>query len=131
MYQQRIGARAAYRISEAERVKGSATLAQQFQKLKSLTVHLSFFGAEANGKSSQELKYSVNLANAKSVFRFSCPNDECIGGDFDLSKELSRAVAARTKIVNGEMTCEGWRSRTTINTVHCHNILRYKLTLGY
>jgi hypothetical protein len=29
------------------------------------------------------------------------------------------------------MCCQGWQSKTTIDTVPCHNILRYTLSLGY
>jgi hypothetical protein len=65
------------------------------------------------------------------VFRFNCPNTECVRGDFDLTEELADAVKARRTTVTGEMVCQGWRSRTTIDTVHCHNVLRYKLTLTY
>ncbi len=130
MYQQRLGARAEYRQQEGQRVKDSATLADRFRKLKSLTVHLVYFDPDGLTKSSQ-IKYEVNIANAKSVFRFSCPNNECVRGDFDLTEELAKAVAARRTTVTGEMTCQGWRSKTTIDTVRCHNILRYKLRLMY
>jgi len=101
-----------------------------FGKLKSLTVDLEYSDPEGLVKG-KRIKYEVNLANAKSVFRFSCPNDECIRGDFDLSAELAKAVAERRKSVSGEKVCQGWRSKTTVDTVHCHNLLRYKLTLGY
>jgi hypothetical protein len=130
MFRQRSGARSEYREQEGQRVKDSCSLADRFQELKSLTVNLSYHEAETNTKTGQ-IKYTVNLANAKSVFRFSCPNQECIRGDFDLTDELANAVARRRKLVTGEMCCEGWRSKTTIDTVHCHNILRYKLTLAY
>jgi hypothetical protein len=73
----------------------------------------------------------VNLAHAKSLFRFSCPNGECVGGDFDLSVALANAVAGRQESAEGELVCQGWRSRTTIDTLPCHNILRYKLSIGY
>jgi hypothetical protein len=130
MYQQRLGARAEYRQQEGQRVKDSATLSDTFKKLKSLTVHLEYFDSDSSTKSSQ-VKYSVNIANAKSVFRFNCPNNECVRGDFDLTNELARAVAARRASVSGEVSCQGWRSRTTIDTVRCRNKLRYKLTLTY
>jgi hypothetical protein len=29
------------------------------------------------------------------------------------------------------LICQGWLSKTTINTVPCHNVLRYKLSFGY
>jgi len=130
MYQQRLGARAEYREQESQRVKESATLARRFGQLKSMTVDLTYYDPARASKGS-ELKYQVNLDGAKSVFRFNCPNAECVRGDFDLSKELAEAVAARRTSVSGEKTCEGWRSKTTIQTVRCHNVLRYKLTLKY
>jgi hypothetical protein len=130
MYRQRIGLRAEYRNQEAERVKASPSLAERFRKLKSLVVNLRYYdskGVASNG----QLKYRVNLDGAKSVFRFRCPNDECIRGDFDLTKELASAVAKRRTTVTGELSCQGWQNKTTIDTVHCHNILRYELKLAY
>ena len=130
MYEHRLGARAEYRQQEAQRVRDSASLSEKFRRLKSLTVHLAYFSPDGGTKGS-EIKYEVNLANAKSVFRFSCPNGECIQGDFDLSKELADAVDAHRTTATGEMTCQGWLSRATIDKLHCHNILRYKLSLTY
>ena len=130
MHQQRHGPRSEYRQEEGQRVKDSATLGDAFQKLKRLTVNLEYSDPAGIAKSKQ-VKYEVNLANAKSVFRFNCLNDECIRGDFDLSNELAKAVCERRNSVSGEVVCQGWRSRTTIDSVHCHNILRYTLSLGY
>jgi len=130
MFQQRLGAQAEYREQQSQRVKNSATLASRFAQLKSLTVDLAYHDPSGLNKGS-ELKYEVNLVGAKSVFRFNCPNNECVRGDFDLSDELADAIAARQTSVSGEKTCEGWRSKTAIDTIHCHNVLRYKLTLKY
>jgi len=130
MHHQRTGARAVYRQQEGQRIQESITLADKFQKLKSLTVTLTYFGPGGISKSS-EIKYTVNLSNAKSVFRFNCQNNECIRGDFDLSEELAKAVAARRKLLTGELCCRGWRDKTTIDTLPCNNILRYKLNLAY
>ncbi len=130
MYRQRTGVRFEHREQESQRVKDSPSLANRFQKLKSLTVDLSYYDPEGVTKTGQ-VKYTVNLANAKSVFRFNCPNNECIRGDFDLTEQLADAVGRRRRTVLGEMTCQGWRSKTTIDTVRCGNILRYKLTLAY
>jgi hypothetical protein len=98
--------------------------------LKSLTVLLEYYAPEGDTKTSQ-IKYEVNVANAKSVFRFSCPNNECVRGDFDLSEKLATGVHEHQKKVNGEMVCQGWRSKTTIDSVRCRNILRYTFNLGY
>ena len=126
----KIGARAEYRQQEGQRILNSTSLANKFQQLKSLTVDLTYYDPEGVTKSS-EIKYTVNLDNAKSVFRFDCQNGECIRGDFDLSAELTKAVDAHHNTATGEMCCQGWRSKATIDTVPCHNILRYKLSLGY
>ena len=130
MYQRRLGARAEYQHDEGQRVKDSPSIGSKFRQLKSLTVKLTYYNPDGVTKSS-EVKYEVNLANARSVFRFKCPNSECIGGDFDLSDELSDAVDAHRTTVTGEITCQGWLSRATVDTVHCHHILRYKFALAY
>ena len=130
MYRQRIGLRAEYRNQEGERVKSSPSLADKFQKLKSLVVNLKYYDSKGVAQNGQ-FTYTVNLDGAKSVFRFRCPNDECIRGDFDLTKELASAVAKRRTSVTGELSCQGWQNKTTIDTVHCHNILRYELKLAY
>ena len=45
--------------------------------------------------------------------------------------ELASAIAKKKTKVEGELCCEGWQSKARINTVHCHNKLRYKLKLAY
>jgi hypothetical protein len=130
MHHQKLGPRAEYRRQENERINNSVTLAERFAQLKSLTVDLAYFGPESLTPSSQ-LKYTCNLAHAKSVFRFDCPNQECVQGDFDLSSDLAGAVAARQTCVSGKVVCHGWRSKSTIDTVPCGHVLHYKLTAGY
>jgi len=130
MRHQKLSNRLEYRQTENQRVKDSASLAAKFRKLKALTVELAYFTGDRANRSSQ-VKYKVNLDNARSVFRFNCPNNECVCGDFDLSDQLASAVRKRSKIVEGELSCQGWRNRATIDTVRCNNVLRYKLTLAY
>jgi len=130
MYHQKIGARWEHRAKQGQRVKESPRLAEKFQKLKSLTVNLEYRNPDSLTKTSQ-IKYTVNLDNARSVFRFNCPNTECVCGDFDLSDQLASAVTSHHTTADGELTCQGWRSKTTIDSVHCLNILRYKLTLAF
>jgi len=130
MSQRKIGPRAEYRQQESQRINDSASLAEKFRELKSLTVDLAHVDSQRHAKIG-EMKYTVNLAHAKSLFRIDCPNGECVGGDFDLSAELASAVAARRITAVGEVICQGWRSKTTMEKVRCHNILRYKLSVGY
>jgi hypothetical protein len=124
------GPREKYRIEEAQRVNDSPTLAAKFPKLKSLVADLHFSDSE-KATVNNHIKYQMNPKAAKSVFRFSCPNSECVRGDFDLSDVLADAIAGRQTKFAGELPCPGWLSESTINTVHCHTILRYRLTLVY
>jgi hypothetical protein len=130
MRPQKFTPRLDYRQEEAKRAAASVSLAEKFQELKSLTVEFAYYSPEGVARNSQ-IKYTVNPDHAKSVFRLDCFNNECVRGDFDLSEVLARAVAARQTSVTGEMRCQGWLSKTTIDKVHCHNILRYKLSLEY
>lgn len=130
MHQHKTSPRAEYRQQEGLRINASPSLAEKFHELKALTVDLEYYDSGGIHRTS-EIKYTVNLANAKSAFSFICPNNECIEGDFDLSQELASAVAARLSVVTGEACCKGWCSKTTIGTMQCGNILRYKLSLGY
>ena len=127
---QRFGPRAEYRQQENERVRDSVTLAKKFRSLKSLKVDLIY--TRSHGTSlGKELKYAVNVAHAKSVFRVDCMNSECVGGDFDLTDTLADAVRARKAMVTGEMCCQGWSSKDTINTLRCDCLLHYKLSLKF
>ena len=130
MYRQTTGPRFEYREHESQRVKDSPSLSDRFRQLKTLAVDLSFYNSEGVTKNS-EIRYVPNLANARSVFRFDCPNKGCIRGDFDLTEELATAIAEHRSRVTGELSCQGWQSKTTVDTVHCHNILRYTLNLAY
>src|SRR5882672_11480850 len=97
----KLSPRAEYLQQEHQRVKDSASLQERYRDLKSLTVEIAYFG-EGGFIRRGEMKYTVNLAHAKSLFRFSCPNNECVGGDFDLSAELANAVAGGQEFASGE-----------------------------
>jgi len=115
---------------EKLRVEASDSLAEHFTTLKSLAIEQQHFGPE--GTSCQcRIKYTVNLEHAKSVFRVACYNPECVRGDFDLSEVIVGAVRERRTTVSGEVRCQGWRNRAGIDRLPCHNLLRYKLSLGY
>lgn len=126
----RTNPRNAHLQRERQRIDASPSIAERFPELKSLQVDLTYFNPAGTSRSSH-IKYTVNLTHARSAFHFGCHNHECVGGNFDLSAVLAQAVAARQTITSGEVRCEGWRSRTSIDTVHCHNLLRYTLTLEY
>jgi len=130
MYRLREGPRFDYREQESQRVKESPCLANKFPQLKSLALDMGFYNCKGVSKNSQ-IKYEPNLEKAKSVFRIDCPNNGCIGGDFDLSDDLAKAVKEHRTTVTAEKCCQGWQSKTTIDTVRCHNILKYTLNIAY
>ena len=130
MHRHKLGPRAIFRQQESQRIMDSGSLAARFPKLKSLKADLTYHPPDGVARSAQ-IKYAVNLDHAKSVFRFDCLNKECICGDFDLSELLAQAVAKRHTTLIGEMRCQGWRNKDSIETVCCGNILRYKLSLAY
>jgi hypothetical protein len=130
MPRHKIGARAEFRQQEGRRILESPSLAARFPKLKTLRVDLEFFTPDGVTRSSQ-IKYIVNLAHAKSVFRFDCMNKECVRGDYDLTDVLAKAIAGRRTTATGEMRCHGWRNKESIKKTYCRNLLRYKLSLGY
>lgn len=127
---QHFSPRGEYLKEERERVQLSASLAEKYPRLKSLSVTLTYFAPGGLARRS-EIKYTCNLAFAKSLFCFACPNDECVGGNFDLSEILARAIAEHRELASGEVCCQGWKSKTTIDQVCCGQVLRYQLHLGY
>lgn len=129
-HQQKASPRGIYIQQENQRVLESACLSEKFRTLKSLTVELEYYDPEGLARSSH-IKYTVNLDHAKSVFRFACHNSDCVGGDFDLSRVLADAVSETQTSATGEICCQGWRSKATMDSVHCHNLLRFKLRLAY
>ena len=119
-----------YRQKARQLVAAAPTLAVRYPHLKSLAVDLTFHNTLIPAYD-RRINYVINLANAKSVFYIQCSNDECLRGDFDLTEDLATAVAARQKSIKGERTCSGWSNACQLNKVHCHNILRYVMTLGF
>ena len=122
--------RADHRQRQKLRVDGSANLADKYQRLKSLTVNLRYY--EADGiRMMTEVKYTVNLKHARSVFLFTCPRDDCVEGDFDLSRKLARAVAKHQTTASGELCCQGRRQGIIKGEACCCSVLRYTLALNY
>lgn len=122
--------RAEFRLQQKIRVNNAATLAAKFPQLKSLMVQLFYFDRGGLTKTG-EVRYKVNVANAKSVLSFTCPHGECAQGDFDLSEAVEAAIENRKKTVDGELRCAGTRVRFKGDKIPCGNLLRYKLNLGY
>jgi hypothetical protein len=119
-----------YRLKQREQIEASPLMTKKFPRLKALKAVLEFFDANGTTKNG-EMKCKVNVAFAKSALWFACPGAECLGGDFDLTKTLAEAVAAKQKVVTGELRCQGTRKRGDRERESCRTILRYKLNLTY
>ena len=130
-YSRKENPRSIYRLEQTERVNKSASLSEKFPKLKAFSLEAAYFdptGARLNG----EMKYKLNLAHAKSIFRLNCVHGDCTAGDFDLTEELGRAISARRKTAEGELRCQGTRhNKEKKESAPCGAILRYKLIFRY
>jgi hypothetical protein len=123
--------RAEYRLMQTERINAAESLAAKFPRLKSMTVSLEYFDAAGLTRNGG-MKFKPNLEKAKAIVWFNCPNGECAGGDFDLSKELSRAISAKRPVLEGEMRCQGVRhNREKKEKTPCRNLLKYHFRLAY
>lgn len=119
-----------YRLKQREQIEASPLMTKEYPQLKTLRVVLEYFDASGVIKNG-EMKCKLNVEHAKSALWFACPGAECLGGDFDLSEPLARAVAARKKVVAGEVRCAGTRKRGDREKVPCQTLLRYTLNLKY
>jgi len=119
-----------YRLKQREQIEASPLMTKEFPQLKTLKVSLEYFDSTGVTRHGQ-MKCKLNVEFAKSALWFACPGAECMGGDFDLSEPLAQAVAAREKVVEGELRCRGTRKRGNRETVPCHTLLRYKFNLKY
>ena len=122
--------RVEYRQQESLRVSRSALLREKFAQLKTMKVDYEYFSPEGNTRN-RRIKYAVNLEQARSVFRLECLNHECVGGDYDLSDLLAGAISERQGTVTGELCCQGWLNKNSIDRVRCRHIVRFELSLEY
>jgi hypothetical protein len=113
-----------------ERVEKSATVAVMYPGLKTLAVNLLYFdrGIVSWGHG---LRYRANLETAKSMLHFNCPSPLCKDGGFDLSHNLSSAVAQHQKSIVGVMHCPGFRDQETGKAAPCESILHFKINLTF
>ena len=132
MQTRRTNPSAVYRLLQNERINASDSLGQKFPRLKALTVNLEYFDPTGLRRNGGSIKYKTNIENAKSALCFNCRGEQCVGGDYDLSEELSRAIKGKRKTVIGEKHCQGVRHNLEKRErVSCQNLLRYVLQLGY
>ena len=123
--------RAEYRLQRNATVNSSQTLAQKFPGLKKLSAGLEYFDAEGTTRNAA-MTCKLNVEHAKSILWFNCVHSDCVGGDFDLTKELVRAISTRLKTVRGEIRCEGIRhNKDRRESTPCGSVLRYRLAFSY
>jgi hypothetical protein len=98
--------------------------------LRELSMELGQYDLDGLTRTSQ-MKQTLNLKNTSSIVTVHCGNMDCVRGDFDLTLDLANAAASRRGVATGELRCQGWRNKASIEKVRCGRILRYKLTLEY
>ena len=113
-----------------ERVEKSASLAITYPQLKALQVDLLYFDRQIVSWG-HGLRYRANMETAKSLLHFNCPSSLCTGGGFDLSKDLSSAVAEHQKTVEGKVPCRGLRDQEAGKTAPCESSLHFKMNLTF
>jgi len=111
-------------------VEKSASLAVIYPRLKTLVVDLLYFDRDIVSWG-HGLRYRANLETAKSMLHFNCPSPLCKGGGFDLSKDLSSAVAERQKSFEGSVRCLGVRDEITGKRTACESVLHFKMNLAF
>ncbi len=118
------------RRKQFDLIEKSATVAVMYPGLKTLTVNLLYFdrGIVSRGNG---LCYRANLQTAKSMLHFHCPSPLCKDGGFDLSHNLSSAVAEHQKSVVGSIHCPGSRDQQTGNAAPCESVLHFKMALAF
>src|SRR5438552_501530 len=124
MHKTKIDLRAEYRLSQRDLEDASPDLNDKFPDLKSLKMEVEY----SDGTSTRRIsafKQTFNLAMTKSIFSFACPNQDCAGGDFDLSQVLAAAVGATRIVAAGELRCHGMRNVKSLPAVPCNNLMRY------
>jgi len=126
----KISPRAAYRLKQRAQIEASPLMATKLPRLKALKVTVEYFNAAGTRKNG-EMRCKLNVEQSRSALWFACRGGECVGGDFDLSEALAKAVAGRRKVVTGELRCPGTRKRGDDEVVPCQTLLRYKLNLNY
>jgi hypothetical protein len=113
-----------------ERGEKSASVAVTYPQLKTLTVNLVYFAREIVSWG-RGVRYRANLEKAKSMLLFECSNSLCSGGGFDLSKDLSTAVAGRRKSIMRAVQCPGLCDLEKGKTAPCESKLHFKMILTY
>jgi hypothetical protein len=91
---------------------------------------MEFFDPEVSTKRG-EVAWKLNVEHAKSAVWFGGPGLGCLGGDFDLSDALAKAVDERRRMASGELRCPGTRKHGAPEPMPCHILLRYELKLHY
>ena len=101
-----------------------------YPRLKALKVDLLYFDREIVSWG-HGLRYRANMETAKSMLHFNCPSSLCKGGGFNLTKDLSSAVAGRLKTVEGKVHCRGSRDQETGKITSCESVLHFKMSLTF
>jgi hypothetical protein len=108
----------------------------KYPVLASLSIRMEFkrpLGQEWMGDIASDLKMFEPEKENKAFFEFECPDSECVGGGFDLSRVVHLLVKTRAGEVSNTMLCRGWEDeeRMRSRTSHCGLELKYTIVATY
>jgi len=126
----KLSPRSEYREEQFRRTRLAAKLQEKFASLAALSIKYNYLNPDGSPRH-REVKFTVNVERASAVVRVDCLNPDCVGGDFDLSDALAQAVHIRQREVSGELRCEGWQDRFSIDHVLCHQRIAFEIALEY
>ncbi len=122
---------AAARQQRLDRLRRDRTAAQvlrsAFPDVEHLRLDLSFDGAARGTPAAQS---HVLHPPARAFFEFPCPYADC-DGQFNLTAEVTAAVASTTHQSAGTVECSGLRAHDHATKQPCKLRLKYTITAAY
>lgn len=101
------------RQDEAPRLKS------EVERLAELAIEVSEFRAGGTVLAARHTRRIV-IDHAPALFEIPCTEERCMGGGFDLTRDIMRALRSRETTFEGEDVCAGEVGSTT-----CGRVLRY------
>lgn len=101
-------------------------VSKKFPGVKELVVELRF--ADPEGKvhpSPHKRKFAPEM---QAYFEFQCPLRDCVGGGFNLTTAIPKALSDRRGTGGGKLSCNGRRDRDGVADHTCRLELQYSVT---
>lgn len=110
-----------------QRLLSAAPLVSSYAGVGEVAVEMRF--SDAEGKQQPSPRAVSFAPDMHAFFQFGCPMRDCVGGGYDATEELQRALSKRKSGFTGTLTCEGNRPRGGFKDMRCNLQLHYTLTI--